>query len=175
MNAWDAFLADRPDTSLRLSIAGGGPLVDRVQTWAATRPSVDAPGMLPRQDAARLLSRSLAAVVPSRWEETFGLVAVEAMAAGVAPIAPDHGAFPELISNGADGVIYGRDDSQGFVRILRDVDDHPGKYTALGAEAYRSYQLRFTRDTNIEQLLEIYRYAIGNPVITRSSHVHSNG
>jgi glycosyltransferase involved in cell wall biosynthesis len=175
MHAWDAFVAERPATTLRLSIAGGGPLAEDVRAWAAAHPSVDAHGLLPRPDAATLLSRSLAAVVPSAWEETFGLVAVEAMAAGVAPIAPDHGAFPELISDGKDGVIYHPGDGPALVEVFRDVDDHPGKYAALGLAANRGYQARFTREINIEELLEIYRYAIRNPVTTRSADVLSNG
>ena len=140
--------------------AGGGPLADEVHAWARARPSVDAHGLVPRVEAARLLSSSLAAVVPSEWEETFGLVAVEAMAAGVAPVAPDHGSFPELITDGKDGVIY------------RPGED---KYAALGAAAGRTYEARFTLSTNIEELLEVYRFAIRDPATTRSADVPSNG
>ena len=37
-----------------------------------------------------------AVLLPSACEETFSLVAIEAMAAGVPPIAADHGSFTEL-------------------------------------------------------------------------------
>ena len=175
MRAWDAFIAARPATTLRLGIAGGGPLADEVYAWARGRPSVDAHGLVPREDAARLLSSSLAAVVPSEWEETFGLVAVEAMAAGVAPVAPDHGSFPELITDGKDGVIYRPGDDYGLVQVLQDIDDQPDKYAALGAAAGRTYEARFTLATNIEELLEVYRFAIRDPATTRSADVPSNG
>ena len=46
------------------------------------------------------MARARAVVLPSAWEETFGLVAVEAMASGVAPIAAGHGSFTELITPG---------------------------------------------------------------------------
>lgn len=38
-------------------------------------------------------------VVPSLWEEPFGLVAIEAMSAGVPVLATDRGALPEIITS----------------------------------------------------------------------------
>lgn len=169
MEAWDAFLSQRPDTTLRLAVAGGGPLEDKVQAWAAARPSVDFHGLLPRDQASQLLGRSLAALVPSRWEETFGLVAIEAMAMGVAPVAPDRGSFPELISDGKDGVLYSPDSLADLVRVLSSVDDDPPTYVDMGERGRRTYQSRFTRETNIEALLEIYRFAIRNPIAAGST------
>ena len=102
-------------------------------------------------------------------------MAVEAMAAGVAPVAPAHGSFPELITDGKDGVIYRPGDDHGLVQVLQDIDDQPDKYAALGAAAGRTYEARFTLATNIEELLEVYRFAIRDPATTRSADVPSNG
>ena len=57
-------------------------------------------GHVTRDEVSRILASSRAVVVPSQWEETFGMVAVEAMAAGTAPVASAHGAFPELVTPG---------------------------------------------------------------------------
>ena len=37
------------------------------------------------------------------------MVAVEAMAAGTAPVASAHGAFPELVTHGSDGALFPAD------------------------------------------------------------------
>ncbi|MHC4871039.1 MAG: glycosyltransferase family 4 protein [Planctomycetota bacterium] len=44
-------------------------------------------------------------VIPSRWEG-FGLIAVEAMAAGCRVIASDVDSLPEIISNGTNGLLF---------------------------------------------------------------------
>ena len=44
------------------------------------------------------MSRSSIIVIPSVWDEPFGLVAAEAMASGVA-VSSERGALPEIIKN----------------------------------------------------------------------------
>ena len=164
MEAWDRYVDDGAGRCrLRLVVAGTGPLEGRVETWAATRPSVEWVGMLSHHECTALLSRSRAAVVPSAWEEPFGLVAVEAMAAGVPPVAPAHGSFGELISHGADGTLFEPGSATALADVLRDVDEHPEVYEALGRAAQRTYQERFTPEANLEQLLRIYRFAVDHP------------
>ena len=67
-----------------------------------------------------------AVVVPSAWEETFGLVVVEAMALGVPPIAAGHGSFPELITHGADGVLFAPGDPAALGSAIADAAAAPG-------------------------------------------------
>jgi glycosyltransferase involved in cell wall biosynthesis len=169
MKEWDHFRARNPQTALRLVIAGGGPLEEEVRRWGSTRPSAEVVGVLPREDAARLLRRALAAIIPSQWEETFGLVAVEAMAAGVAPIAPARGSFPELITDRVNGALFPPEDPGALARILGDIDTEPERYTAYGRHGQETYQRCFHPSTNLEQLLGIYRFAISNPI--GSAHV----
>ncbi len=52
-----------------------------------------------------LLGNARALIVPSIFEEPFGMVVIEALACGTPIIALDSGALPELIQEGASGVI----------------------------------------------------------------------
>ncbi len=81
MAAWDRYLGSSPDPALRLAIAGAGALDREVAGWAATRPSVEVLGLVSPDRVRELMSRARAVLVPSVWEEPFGLVVVEAMAA----------------------------------------------------------------------------------------------
>lgn len=166
MQAWDAFRDRHPASSLRLVVAGGGPLAGEVGRWASRHHSVDMAGLLSPESAAALLGRALAAVVPSQWEETFGLVAVEAMAAGVAPIAPARGSFPELITPGTDGALFTPGDARDLAEVLADVDRHPSRYLEYGSAGVETYRGRFHPTPNVERLLEVYRFAVENPVWT---------
>jgi len=105
IRAWNEFRNRRPHSPLRLVVAGGGAMSETVTRWAADNPSVTMAGHVPRTEVSRILASSRAVVVPSQWEETFGMVAVEAMAAGTAPVASAHGAFPELVTPAVDGAL----------------------------------------------------------------------
>lgn len=163
MNAWDRYARDAGSRPLRLAVAGAGPLEGEVAAWAASRPSVDWRGMLNPSDCASLVARARACIVPSQWEETFGLVVVEAMAAGVPPVASAHGSFPELITDGEDGVLFSPGAAAELAEVFVDIERHPERYRKMGEAGRRTYVERFSRQANIEELLRIYRFAIQNP------------
>ena len=163
MKGWDAYRAAAGDDALRLVIAGGGPMLDEVTSWAADRPSVELRGLMSKPDVFKLISESRAVVLPSEWEETFGLVVVEAMAVGVPPLASGHGSFPSLITDGVDGALSEPGSPDALGRLLHDVDADPDRYTRLGRQARTTYETHHQIDRNVEQLLDIYRFAVANP------------
>jgi glycosyltransferase involved in cell wall biosynthesis len=164
MRAWDAFRARRSRSPLRLVVVGGGEMSAAVATWATQHPSVTLAGHVSRPEVSRILAGSRAVVVPSQWEETFGMVAVEAMAAGTAPVASAHGAFPELVTHGSDGALFPPTDVDGLVDILAEIENNPQRWDGYGRQARKTYRSRFTPDANIAQLLEIYRFAVEHPI-----------
>jgi glycosyltransferase involved in cell wall biosynthesis len=164
MAGWDRYLGKSGEPGLNLAIAGGGPLGDEVAEWAATRPSVEMKGTLGGDQCAELISGARAVLLPSAWEETFGLVAVESMAAGVPPIATGHGSFTELITPGVDGVLFSPGDPDALALAIADVEANPQQYEVYGEQARKTYEERFDPQRSVAELLEIYRFAIAHPV-----------
>ncbi len=71
-----------------------------------------------RSDIPILLSKEDIFVHPARWEEGFGIAIVEAMAAGVIPIAYMKGAIPEIIDNDINGIIVQEDTPEALARNI---------------------------------------------------------
>jgi glycosyltransferase involved in cell wall biosynthesis len=164
MAGWDGYREKSGEPGLDLVIAGGGPLGDEVAAWASTRPEVEMKGTVSSDRCAELISRARAVLLPSAWEETFGLVAIEAMAAGIPPIAAGHGSFAELITPGVDGVLFSPGDASELALAIADVEGNPERYEDYGDQARKTYEQRFDPQRSVEELLDIYRFAITHPV-----------
>jgi glycosyltransferase involved in cell wall biosynthesis len=163
MAAWDRYRGDGATPGLRLVIAGTGPMEREIGQWAATRPEVELAGFVPGARASELMSRARAVLIPSIWEEPFGLVVVEAMAAGTAPVASKRGAFAELITDGVDGVLYPPDDPAALASVIADIEARSEIYDTYGTRARETYEHRFNPEHSLKALLEIYNFAIANP------------
>lgn len=149
MSAWE-----RASVGLPLVIAGTGPMEDEVARWASSRSDVRYVGL---QDAAgcRALTASAATVVvPSTWLEAFGLVVVEAMAAGVPTVAAAHGAFVELVDDGVTGVLHRPGDPASLASALSSA------VTLSGDAARARYEREFTPEVGLARLEEGYRAAM---------------
>jgi glycosyltransferase involved in cell wall biosynthesis len=72
-------------------------------------------------------------VVPSRWPEPFGLVAAEAMAAGVAVVASRTGGLAEIVEHGVTGCLVEPGDAGALADTLDDLLADPRRRRHMGA------------------------------------------
>jgi glycosyltransferase involved in cell wall biosynthesis len=77
------------------------------------------PGHVGREELPEWLQRSSIHVVPSRWDEPFGLTTLEGMAAGNALVATRTGGTPEVVGDG--GQLFERDDVRGLADLLEQL------------------------------------------------------
>lgn len=100
-----------------------------------------------------LLGRAAALLVPIQWDEPFGIVFAEALAAGTPVITCARGALPEIVEPGRTGFFI-RDEADGVAAIDR--------LSALDRGACRAAaEARFSLSVCATQYLDLYRAATG--------------
>jgi glycosyltransferase involved in cell wall biosynthesis len=155
MRAWDRLGGA---LGIPLVIAGTGPMQDDVATWAAGRSDVSYVGLRNKAECRALTADAVAVVAPSTWLEAFGLVVVEAMAAGVPTVAAAHGAFPELVDDGVTGLLHQPGDADSLADRLRAVAGDRNR--EMGDAARVRYEKDFTPAVGLDRLIAGYEAAI---------------
>lgn len=141
-----------------LVIAGTGPMQDEVAAWAAARDDVSYVGLRNKAECRALTADAVAVVAPSTWLEAFGLVVVEAMAAGVPTVAAAHGAFPELVEDGVTGLLHTPGDAASLAdRLCAVVGD---RNREMGDAARVRYEKDFTPAVGLDRLIAGYQAAV---------------
>jgi glycosyltransferase involved in cell wall biosynthesis len=159
ITAWDQ-LRTGGGLGLPLVLAGAGPLHGELARWAQDRDDVRYLGLQTRAECAELVARAAAVVAPSAWLETFGLVVVEAMAAGVPAVAAAHGAFVELIHDGVTGLLHRPGDAGSLAECLRRVVASTDTNRKMGRAARHRYEQDFTPSSGLNRLVAGYEAAI---------------
>jgi glycosyltransferase involved in cell wall biosynthesis len=80
---------------------------------------IDYVGEVGRVEALGLLQGAAALVNPICWSEPFGLVMIEALAAGTPVLAFPNGAAPEIVEDGSTGFLCA--DEEHMVRRVTDI------------------------------------------------------
>ncbi|MFD3437081.1 glycosyltransferase [Streptomyces sp. NPDC058685] len=174
MAAWDEIAASG-GVGVPLVIAGTGPLEHEVTAWAAGRDDVRYVGLYDTDQCREAIARSVAVVAPSTWLEAFGLVVVEAMAAGVPIVAAGHGAFVELVEDGVTGLLHRPGEVASLASCVRRIAAEPARNRDMGQAARRRYEQGFSPAVGLERLLEEYRTAIaGRSALARGGNVRAS-
>lgn len=140
-----AAIAGRTRPALRVAVSGGGRDRDRLEQLAA-RLGVDVRflGRVPEDDKPALFGcvDVFAMLCRNRWggleQEGFGIVFVEAAAAGVVQLAGDSGGAAEAVADGETGLVVRHpDDAEAVAAALARLVDDPEGRAAMGAAARR--------------------------------------
>jgi glycosyltransferase involved in cell wall biosynthesis len=143
---------------LRLTIVGEGP-----QQAALRRLNVPGVSFAGRMAPAQLRNRMLRAralLVPSQWYEPFGLVAIEAMAAGMPVAVSDIGGLPDIVGDSGWPVPAG--DHRAWVRALERLADS-SQIDQRGAVARETWATRFSPAVALPALERLYAAALQRP------------
>ncbi len=133
-----------------LVVAGAGPDERRLRSVAGNSPWIKMTGFISDTELNSLVGNALAAIVPG--EEDFGLVPLEAAAAGRPAIAFRAGGALETIVDGVTGSFFDDPSAEALARIMTTFDPRAYDSAALRAHAEKfSPQVFMTRLREIVQ------------------------
>jgi glycogen(starch) synthase len=115
--------------SATLVVAGDGPERERLERQArelAMTDRVEFLGWVPPEQMSAVIAESSVVVVPSRWQEAFGLVALETALQGRPAVVTRVGGLAEVVTDGETGFVVAPEDSVALAgAVARLLDDPP--------------------------------------------------
>lgn len=113
-------------------------------------------GYLPRHDLIPLYQQASVCVVPSYYE-SFGLVALEAMACGVPVVAARAGGLPEVIEDGRTGLIVPSGDAPALAKAIVTLLTDQQERTQMGSAGRERARTKFSIEENSAANLSLYQ------------------
>ncbi len=152
-----AEILQREDFAFELLLIGDGPERPRLEA-AITRANLTTPvhitGFLQGAAFAEKLNAVRVVVMPSVWEETAGLAAIEQMMRGRLVIASKIGGLDEVVGNA--GLLCEPGNAEDLARCMKEVLQDPSIVTALGRVARERAQSLFLRERMIADHADLY-------------------
>ncbi len=157
----EIFSIVRRQRKARLLMVGDGPERPKAE-WLANTHGVarDVQFVGKQNDMNQLLSISDVLLLPSELE-SFGLVALEAMACEVPVIATCVGGIPEVVRDGIDGFLYGVGEVEAMAAGCLSILNDTATRTRMGNSARDRANNKFCASEIVLQYEELYRRTIG--------------
>lgn len=146
--------------TVRLWIAGDGPERSRLEQLVAElgfSTAIEFLGWVPPEDVPTLLNATTVVVVPSRWREAFGLVALEAAHMARPVIASAIGGLPEVVADGETGLLVPAEDVPALAQAMLRLLEHHHEAQQMGARARERARHHFSWEHHVEEYVALYR------------------
>jgi N-acetyl-alpha-D-glucosaminyl L-malate synthase BshA len=157
----DIFAKVKEKLPAKLLFVGEGPELSKVMMKVREMKLSDSVMFAGKQDdVAQVISMADLLLLPSE-KESFGLVALEAMACGVPTVGSNAGGIPELVTHGETGFLADIGDTEAMgayaVRLLSD----PEQYERVREACLHRARFTFCNDRITRQYEEIYFRVLG--------------
>lgn len=161
LHAFSSLKATRPD--LRLYVVGDGPDRDRSQQLlpARLRSDVVFLGRVDDDELPRFYASCDLFVAPALGGESFGIVLIEAMAAGCPVVASDIPGYASVVTDGVDGRLVPPSDPAALADAIASLLDNPSLARALATAASAGVD-EYDWSTVAGRVRAIYQQVVGD-------------
>ena len=160
LRAYAKLKQHRPDT--RLIVCNWGPQLGNLRRFVRENGLRDVlfAGRVSDTDKARFYRTADIFCAPSTGQESFGIVLLEAMAAGRAVVASDIHGYKKVVQRNVTGLLVEPKDPDALCRAMSQLIDDPAMRERLGqAGALRARE--FDWEHVARQLVEVYEDVVG--------------
>lgn len=143
----------------RLLLTGEGaarPELERLVEACGLSEHVAFTGAVAPADVPALINKVSLVVVPSRWDEPFGLVALEAALMARPVVAARVGGLTEAVEHGTTGLLVDRDDCEKLADALIQLLADPTSADRMGINARERARRLFAWDRCVDEYEQLY-------------------
>ncbi len=150
----------RERDDVRLLVVGDGPYRRWYSSWVQRNeiPDVVMAGYVDAAEKARYYATAHVFCAPNTGDESFGLILLEAMAAGKPIVASDIAGFRQVVHSGREGLLVPRksqDQLAAAIRVLLDDEELRAKMGRAGWQTVQQYDW----ERVVNRVIEIYQQA----------------
>jgi glycosyltransferase involved in cell wall biosynthesis len=145
-----------------LRICGDGsslPAMRRLAARLGVQERVTFAGWLGPEQLAHELAEASVVAIPSLWPEPFGLVGIEAQAAGRPVVVSATGGVSDWLEDGRTGICVPPGDADALAAALSELLCDPDRQVTMGAAGRHVVTGRFTEEHHVTALLDAYASA----------------
>ena len=152
-------LAILDDPRIRWTLAGSGPeeknLLDQCRNLGLTD-RVEFLGRVSWAEVYEQIDQSHLVAVPSRWQEPFGLVALQALQRARPVVASARGGLPEIVDHGINGWLFDPVDAETLARQIGNCAGDLNPLKEMGKVGRLRAEKEFTIERMADQYLELF-------------------
>ena len=151
----------------KLLIAGDGPQAAALRRLSADlglTDSVDFLGQLSQEALERRFDAAWAQVVPSLWDEPFGVVAIEAMMRGTAVVASNGGGLRDIVRQNSTGLLVLPGDVAALADAIRDLITDRALCERMGATGRQVALAEYSAQAYADRFVGFYSQVTTIPV-----------
>ncbi|MBA2574833.1 MAG: glycosyltransferase family 4 protein [Actinobacteria bacterium] len=151
----------RAPAGFTLKIAGDGPMRTLVEERSALDPTIEYLGWLEEEAVTHLIASATCVVVPSEWYEGgVPLVVLRSLAVGTPVIVSDLDNICADVLRDDAGAAFVTGDADSLSHLLTSLMVEEERWTDRRSIARKAYEERYTPESNVASLTEIYRQVV---------------
>ncbi len=158
LDAWE-----RGRSRFPLFILGDGPERAGLEQAASRRglSGIHFKGQVPRAEVIATIRKARFLMFSSEVYENFPVTIAEAFACGTPVICAQMGAMEEIVSHGNTGLHFAPGQTDDLAAKMDWAWENPEPMRAMGREARREYEAKYTAEINYKLLMGIYSHVLG--------------
>ncbi len=117
-------------------------------------------GVVPENVKVELYRKAKVVVVPSILNESFGIVALEAMAAGRPVVASRVGGLEDVVVDGETGVLVEPGSEEQLAEAIETLLEDEAYRRRLGVNARKVVEERYSWDVVLDRIIDVYNYVL---------------